>query len=101
MRMLMNVTLPHEPFNSAVRNGTAAQIMKKILDATKPEATYFTEWDGHRAAFMIINVEDPSRIPSFAEPWFLHFNGNCKFRIVMSGEDLQKAGLEELGKKWV
>ena len=42
----------------------------------------------------------PSDVPAFAEPFFLNFQANCKFRILMSPEDLQKAGLEELGKKW-
>jgi hypothetical protein len=39
-------------------------------------------------------------VPSFAEPFFLNFNADCRFRIVMSPEDLGRAGLEELGKKW-
>jgi hypothetical protein len=41
-----------------------------------------------------------SRIPSFAEPFFLNFNADCEFRIAMSPEDLGSAGLDELGKKW-
>ena len=49
---------------------------------------------------MITDVDDPSKVPSFAEPWFLNFNANCEFHIVMTPEDLAKAGLEELGKKW-
>ena len=100
MRMLLQVKIPHEPFNSAVRNGTAGQIMNKILEDARPEAVYFTEWEGHRCALLVINLEDPSQVPAYAEPWFLHFQGDCRFRIVMSGEDLQKAGLEQLGKKW-
>src|SRR5437867_6831399 len=87
MRMLLNVKIPHEPFNTAVRNGTAGQIMKKILDDAKPEAVYFIEWDGHRCAVLIINVENQSQIPSFAEPWFLNFQGECKFRIAMTPAD--------------
>jgi hypothetical protein len=35
-----------------------------------------------------------------AEPFFLNFNATCKFRIVMSPEDLQKSGLETLGQTW-
>jgi hypothetical protein len=41
-----------------------------------------------------------SDIPALAEPWFLNFHATCEFRIAMSPEDLRKAGLEELGKKW-
>jgi hypothetical protein len=100
MRMLLNVVLPHEPFNTAVRKGTVGDTIGKILEATKPEAVYFTEQDGHRGAIIIVNVDNPSQVPAFAEPWFLHFNADCKFRIVMSPEDLKRAGLAELGKKW-
>jgi hypothetical protein len=100
MRVLLHVKLPLEPFNTAVKDGTAGTKMRRILDELKPEAAYFTEFQGHRGGIMIINLDDPSRIPTFAEPWFLTFNAECEFRIVMTPEDLAKAGLDELGKKW-
>ena len=100
MRVLLQVKLPLEPFNTAVKDGTAGRKMRRILDELKPEAAYFTEFQGHRGGIMIINLDDPSRIPTFAEPWFLTFNAECEFRIVMTPEDLAKAGLDELGKKW-
>jgi hypothetical protein len=40
MRMLLNISFPHEPFNTAVRNGTAGQKLGRIIDETKPEAIY-------------------------------------------------------------
>lgn len=100
MRMLLTVAIPHEPFNTAVRNGTAGETMGRILEASKPQAVYFTEEDGRRGAVLLVDVEKPSQIPSLAEPWFLSFNADCRFRIVMSPEDLKDAGLEGLGKKW-
>jgi hypothetical protein len=100
MRMLMNVRIPHEPFNSAVRKGTAAQIIKHILEEIKPEEVYFTEQNGTWAAVIIINVNDPSEIPSFSGPWSLNFNAHCEFRILMTPGDLDRAGLDELGRKW-
>jgi hypothetical protein len=100
MRMLLNVTIPHEEFNKAVRDGTVDQKMRRILGDTKPEAVYFTEQNGQRGAILVINLVDPSQIPAFAEPWFLTFNADVKFQIAMTPEDLQKAGLEELGKKY-
>jgi hypothetical protein len=98
--MILEVKLPHEPFNTIAKNGTAGKKIQSILEAAKPEAAYFTNIDGHRAVIMIINLEDPSKVPSFAEPWFLQFNADCQFRIVMTPDVLAKAGLEELGKKW-
>ncbi|UCE20085.1 MAG: panthothenate synthetase [Gemmatimonadota bacterium] len=100
MRMLLHVRIPHEPFNTAVKEGTVGQKMQRILNDTKPEAVYFTEHEGHRGAIMIINLDDPSQVPVFAEPWFLQFNADVEFRIAMTPEDLGQAGLEELGKKW-
>ena len=100
MRMLMNVRIPHEPFNTLVKKGTTGKIIRRILDDLKPESIYFTEQGGTRGAVAVINVDDPSRIPSFSEPFFLNFNADCEFKIAMSPEDLGKAGLDELGKKW-
>ena len=48
----------------------------------------------------VVNVQNPSDVAVFAEPFFLKLNANCKFRILMSPEDLQKASLGDLGKKW-
>ena len=100
MRMMLTASLPNEPFNSLVRAGEAGHIMQDILAELKPEAAYFVEDDGKRCAVLVINVADQSRIPSFAEPFFLKFNASCKFRIAMTAEDLGKAGLEALGKRW-
>ena len=100
MRMLLNVKMPHEPFNTLVRQGKAGALLGRILGEIKPEAVYFSEQDGKRGGIFIVDVAEPSRIPSIAEPFFLHFNADCHFHIVMSPEDLKKAGLEELGKKW-
>lgn len=100
MRMLLNIRIPHEPFNGFVRDGTIGPVMAKILEEMKPEAAYFTEQDGGRGAILVIDLDEPSQIPAFAEPWFLTFNADCEFRVVMAPEDLQKAGLDKLGSKW-
>jgi hypothetical protein len=100
MRVLLHVKLPHEPFNTAMKNGTAATKMQRILQEQKPEAVYFTDFQGRRSGILIINVDNPSKVPTFAEPWFLTFNADCELHIVMTTEDLAKSGLDELGKKW-
>ena len=100
MKMLLEVKIPHETFNAAVRDGSVGGKLKRILDATKPEAVYFTERDGQRGAVMIVNVDDPSKIPACAEPWFLTFNANVELRVMMTPEDLGRANLDALGKQW-
>ena len=100
MRMLVDFNLPLEPFNSLVRNGTAGQKIQQILEDIKPEAVYFSERNGKRGGIMIVDVADPSRVPVIAEPFFLTFNASVEFHVVMGPDDLAKAGLEELGRKY-
>lgn len=100
MRMLMNVKFPHDEFNKAVRDGTVGQKMGRILEDIKPEGVYFTEQNGQRGAVLIINLVDPSQIPALAEPWFLIFKADVEFRVAMTLGDLQRASLEEIGKRY-
>jgi len=100
MRILMIVGFPHETFNAAVRDGSVGSKMKKVLDALKPETVYFTELKGRRTAIILVDLEGPSMVPALAEPWFLTFNADVEFHVVMSPEELEKGGLEKLGSAW-
>lgn len=100
MRMLMHVHLPLEPFNSAVRDGTAGSQIQEILEAIQPEAVYFSEQHGQRGGTLVVNVDSPSDVPRLAEPWFLAFEAEVEFRICMTPEDLGQADLEALGQRW-
>jgi hypothetical protein len=100
MRMLMTVKFPNTEFNAAIRYNSASHTITRILDECAAEAVYFTEIDGQRAVILVLNVEDPTQIPRLAEPWFLKFNAAVEFKIAMTPEDIRKAGLEELGRRW-
>jgi hypothetical protein len=100
MRMLIIAKNPPEPFNSGVKDGSSGRKLRAIIEDIKPEAVYFTEMGGKRTAVMVVDMPDPSKIPSLAEPFFLSFNSDVEFHPVMSPEDLQRAGLEDLGNKW-
>jgi hypothetical protein len=100
MRTLMIVTLPNHTFNAAVKDGTAGAKVKKILDALKPEAAYFTELNGKRTVYLVVNMTDVGQIPSLAEPWFLTFEADVQLHPAMTPADLERAGLDKLGKQW-
>ena len=100
MRFVLHVSLPPEPFNRAVLDGSAGKKMAEILEEIKPEAAYFCTKDGKRGGFLIVNLTDASQIPRYAEPWFLNFNATVEFLPTMTPEDLQKSNLEEIAKKW-
>jgi hypothetical protein len=100
MRIMMIVSLPVETFNAAVKDGSTHAKMKKILDQVKPEAAYFTAFNGKRTAVLIVDLADASKIPSLSEPWFLTFNATVDMYPVMLPQDLAAAGLDGLGKAW-
>jgi hypothetical protein len=100
MKFIVRVSLPAAKFNAALRDGTAGKKMARILEETKPEAAYFTSMDGERGGFLVYNMSKASEIPGLAEPWFLNFDAKVEFSPAMTPEDLQKAGLEGLVKKW-
>jgi hypothetical protein len=100
MRMLMIITFPPEPFNSAVRDGAVGLKIKRILDAQAPETVYFTELDGKRGAVLAVNPGESSDIPALAEPWYLTFDARVEFRVAMTPDDLARAHLDDLGKIW-
>jgi hypothetical protein len=100
MKMLVEFVFPQEPFNSMVRDGSAGATIEKVLGDIKPEAVYFSNRDGKRGGTMIVNLADESDVPGVAEPLFLTFNADVTARVVMGPEDLARAGLEEIGKRY-
>ena len=100
MRMLMDVQFPLEPFNTLVKNGTAGQVMQKVLEDLKPEAAYFVARDGKRGGTLVIDLADASKMPAIAEPFFLLFNASVSFYPCMTPADLAKTGIDEIGKNY-
>ena len=100
MKMLLRVVMPHEPFNSLVKKGTVGKILGKMLEELKPEAAYFSLEDGKRSATIVININKPGDYVKYAEPFFLQFNADIKYDILMTPDELKAAGLEEIGKKY-
>ncbi len=100
MRMLMIVTLPVHQFNAAVKDGTAGAKLGKILEAIKPESVYFTEINGKRTAFIVVNLPEATKIPALAEPWFLTFEAEVQLHPCMTQDDLKHGNLDAMGKQW-
>ncbi len=100
MRMLVDFECPIEPFNTMAKNGTAGTTIERVLEAIRPEAVYFTARNGKRGGTMVVDLPDASWIPKIAEHLFLAFEAKVELHPCMTPEDLQKAGLEELGKAY-
>jgi hypothetical protein len=94
MKFIVEVSFPLEPFNTYVRNGEAGEKIGEALGSIKPEVAYFTDHGVGRGALLIVDLPDMSHLPHVTEPLMLAFDASVHYRIAISPEDLQSAGLE-------
>lgn len=61
----------------------------------------FTDIDGCRGGYVVVNMDDASQIPALAEPLLLGLGSAIQVHPVMSPEDLEKAtpAIEQAAKK--
>jgi hypothetical protein len=100
MRFVLHVSIPTGKFDRAIADGSINAKMGRILEETKPEAAYFCTKDGKRGGFLIVNLNEASEMPKFAEPWFLLFDAEVEFLPTMTPTDFQKADIPGIGKMW-
>lgn len=99
MRTLMKVTLPVEAGNKAIKDGTLPKTVQSLIDACKPEASYFYAENGKRCMLFVFDMKEASQIPKIAEPFFMDLNADVQFCPVMNALDL-RTGLESVaGRK--
>jgi hypothetical protein len=88
--MMIRIKVPVEAGNRAFQDGTLQKTLMEAIERLKPEAAYFYPDQGVRTAFMIVDLKDPSEIPTIAEPFFARLNAAVEFLPVMNAEDLKK-----------
>ena len=96
MRVMAMISVSAEEGNKAIQSGSFAKLMEQTVERWKPEATYFTTFDGQRTAYMVFDMPDASDMPVFAEPFFEGLEADVQLAPVMNAEDLQK-GMSQLG----
>ena len=64
------------------------ETIQAIMEDLKPEAAYFTDVDGDRGGYFIVNMDDASQIPAVLEPLFQALDATIKVHVVMTPEDL-------------
>jgi len=100
MKVLFTITFPVARFNELARQGTAGQKIGAVVEATKPESIYFTGNRSGRGAVAVYDCADGSQVPAIAEPWFLTFDAHIEYSVAISGQEMQKANLGDVIKRW-
>ncbi len=96
MRFLLIVRMSTEQGNAAVREGRVGTVIQRAMERLQPEAAYFGPLDGQRTGFLVIDLDDPSRIPAISEPFFQELGARVDFVPVMTAEEVAK-GVAALG----
>ena len=68
MRFMLSFRIPTEKGNQLIRDGKLGETVQSIMEDLKPEAAYFTDVDGDRGGYFIVNMDDASQLPAMAEP---------------------------------
>jgi hypothetical protein len=95
--MLLKMQMDVEAGNRAIKDGSFGEMLERVMGEIKPEAAYFTAIDGKRTGLIFFDLQEPSQIPSVAEPFFMGVNASIEILPVMTPEDVQK-GLEQASK---
>jgi hypothetical protein len=91
MRFMLKFRFSPDQGNALAKEGRLGQTVQSIVEELNPEAAYFTDMDGTRGGYLVINMDDASQIPAVAEPLFLGLGATIELYAVMTPEDLAKA----------
>ena len=89
--------------DALIKEGRIGETMGTILEELQPEAAYFTDVDGTRGGYLVVNMEDASQIPAMTEPLLLGLGATVHMQPVMTAEDLRGAAgesLQQMGQKY-
>ncbi len=89
MRILVTFSMNPEKGDQLIKEGRIGETLGSILDDLQPEAAYFTDVDGTRGGFLVVDMADASQIPAITEPLFLQLGATVHMQPVMTPEDMR------------
>jgi hypothetical protein len=103
VRILITFSINPEKGDQLIKEGRMGETMGSILEELQPEAAYFTDVEGTRGGFLVVDMEDASQMPAMTEPLLLGVGATVHMQPVMTAEDLQgPAGeaLEQMAQRY-
>jgi len=91
MRFMISARVPTEKVNELIKEGRFPQTFQSVMEELQPEAAYFTDVDGARGGYFIVNLDDASELASKTEPLFQGMGATIRVNLVSTPEDVQKA----------
>ena len=91
MRFMITCRIPVEKGNEVAKAGSLDSTIQSIMEELKPEAAYFSEIEGGRSGYIVVNMDDASQISLIAETLFLGLGATIQVHRVMVAEELGQA----------
>src|SRR5829696_6595129 len=96
VRILITFSINPEKGDQLIKEERIGETMESILEELQPEAAYFTDVEGTRGGFLVVDMEDASQMPAMTEPLLLGVGATVHMQPVMTPEDLRGAAGEAL-----
>jgi hypothetical protein len=90
MRFMLTFRIPPEEGNAAMKDGRFMPAFQSVLEDLQPEAAYFSDIEGARGGYLVINMDDASQIPAIAEPLFLGMGATVQIHPVFTPDDMPR-----------
>ncbi len=97
MRFLVIAHMSTEAGNKAVKDPNMAKNLEDYVNSVKAEAAYFTEVNGERSMFFVVDMQSADMMVAISEPLYQTFNARVEVKPVMTLEDVKK-GMQTLAK---
>lgn len=91
MRFMISFRVPTEETNALIREGAFPQTLQSVMEDLQPEAAYFTDVDGARGGYFVVNADGPSELAAKTETLFQGLGATIQVHFVWTPEDVQEA----------
>jgi hypothetical protein len=92
MRFMITCWIPVEKANELAKAARLHSTIQSIMEKLKTEAAYFfSDIEGAKRAYIVVNMDVASQISAIVEPLFLEIGAVIEVHPVMSLEELGQA----------
>jgi hypothetical protein len=91
MRFTITCRIPVEKGEELAKASSLDSTIQSIMEELKPEDAYFSDIEGGRVGYILVNIDDASQISAIAQTLFLGLGAAIQVHRVMTAEELGQA----------
>lgn len=91
MRFMITCRIPVEKGEELAKAHRLDSTIQSIMEELKPEDAYFSDIEGGRSGYIVVNMDDASQISAIAQTLFLGLGAAIQVHPVMTPEEVGQA----------